>query len=122
MRIVIPTNDDKGLLARMGAHFGKANFYTIVELDENGIKDVEVVKNPGHGAGGCSNAVTNILSLNPDALIVVGIGPNPAMGFNQAGLPLFVDKESLTVEESINKLLNNQLPRVANRGTCGIKS
>jgi len=122
MRIVIPTNDDKGLLANMGAHFGKANFYTIVELDENGIKNVEVVKNPGHGAGGCSNAIANILTLKPDALIVVGIGPNPAMGFNQAGLPLFVDKTSQKVEESINKLLNNQLPRVANQGTCGVKS
>ena len=121
MRIVIPTNDNNGLLSSMGAHFGKANFYTIVEVENNEVTNVEVVPNPGHGAGGCSNAITNILNLNPDALIVVGIGPNPAMGFNQVGLPLFVDKTSQKVEESINKLLNNQLPRVANQGTCGIK-
>ena len=121
MRVVIPTNDDKGLLANMGAHFGKASFYTIVEIENNEVKNVEVIPNPGHGVGGCSNAIANILSLNPDALIVVGIGPNPAMGFNKAGLPLFVDKTSQKVEESINKLLNNKLPRVANQGTCGVK-
>ena len=30
MRVVIPTNDNNGLLAKMEAHFGKANFYTIM--------------------------------------------------------------------------------------------
>ena len=121
MRIVIPTNDNKGLLANMGAHFGKASFYTIIEIEDDEVMNVEVIPNPGHGAGACANAISNILSLNPDALIVVGIGPNPAMGFNKAGLPLFVDKTSQKVEESINKLLNNQLPRVANQGTCKAK-
>ena len=122
MRIVIPTNDDKGLLANMGAHFGKASFYTIVEIENNEVINVEVTKNPGHSGGACGSAVSNILSLNPDALIVVGIGPNPAMGFYKANLPLFVDKESIKVEESIKKLLNNQLPRVMMQGTCGVKS
>jgi len=122
MKIVIPTNDNNGYLSKMGAHFGKANFYTIIEVENNEIKDVEVIPNPGHGAGACGNAIANILNLKPDALIVVGIGPNPAMGFNKAGLSVFVDKESISVEESVNKLLNNQLPRVMNQGTCGIKS
>ena len=121
MRIVVPTNDNNGYLSKMGAHFGKANFYTIIEVENNEITDVDVVQNPGHSGGACGNAVSNILALKPDALIVVGIGPNPAMGFNNAGLPVYVDKESLTVEESINKFLQNKLPRVMNQGTCGIK-
>ena len=121
MRIVIPTNDNNGYLSKMGAHFGKANFYTIVEVENNEITDVEVVQNPGHSGGACGNAVSNILSLNPDALIVVGIGPNPAMGFNKAGLPVYVDKESFIVEESIQRFIENRLPRVMNQGTCGIK-
>jgi len=122
MKIVIPTNSNKGLLSEMGAHFGKANYYTIVEIEGNEIINVEVVKNPGHSGGACGSAVNNILQLKPDALIVVGIGPNPAMGFYKARLPLFVDKSSQKVEESIKKLLNNQLPRVMMQGTCGVKS
>ena len=120
MRIVIPTNDNNGLLAKMGAHFGKANFYTIITIEDE-IEDVEVIPNPGHGAGGCSSAVSNILSLNPDALIVVGIGPNPASGFFNAGLDVYVDKMSLNVEESINRFLSNQLPKISPQGTCGVK-
>ena len=121
MKIVIPSNEDKGLLSKMGAHFGKAPFYTIVETNNNEITNVEVIKNQGHGAGGCSNAVANILSFKPDALIVVGIGPNPAAGFLRAGLDVFVDKESLTLEESINKFIENKLPKISANGTCGIK-
>ena len=121
MKIIVPTNEDKGLLSKMGAHFGKAPFYTIVEIDNKEIINVEVVKNQGHANGGCSNAVANILSFNPDALIVVGIGPNPAAGFLNAGLNVFVDKESLILEESINKFIENQLPKISINGTCGIK-
>lgn len=121
MKIIVPTNEDKGLLSKMGAHFGKAPFYTIVEIDNKEIINVEVVKNQGHANGGCSNAVANILSFNPDALIVVGIGPNPASGFLNAGLNVFVDKESLILEESINKFIENQLPKISINGTCGIK-
>ena len=121
MKIIVPTNEDKGLLSKMGAHFGKAPFYTIVEIDNKEIINVEVVKNQGHANGGCSNAVANILSFNPDALIVVGIGPNPAAGFLNAGLNVFVDKESVILEESINKFIENQLPKISINGTCGIK-
>ena len=119
MRVVIPANDNNGLLSKMGAHFGKANFYTIITIEDE-IEDVEVIPNPGHGAGGCSSAVSNILSLNPDALIVVGIGQKPAEGFAKAGLSVYADRDSITVEESIKKLYNNQLQKITS-GTCSIK-
>jgi len=121
MRIVVPTGENNGYLSKMGAHFGKAPFYTIITTDENGeIVDVEGIANPGHGAGACGNAISNILSLKPDALIVVGIGQHPAEGFARAGLDVYVDRESTTVEESIKKLHNNELQKVTS-GTCSVK-
>ena len=121
MRIIFPTNENNGYLSKMGAHFGKANFYTIITTNENEIIDVETIPNKGHSAGGCSNAVNNILNLNPDALVVVGIGPNPAMGFIKANLDVFVDRESQNIKESVEKLLNKQLPKISHQGTCGHK-
>ena len=112
---------NNGYLPKMGAHFGKAPFYTIVITDDNGeIVDVEGVQNPGHNANACGNAVANILALNPDALIVVGIGQNPAEGFAKEGLSVYADRDSITVEESIKKLYNNQLQKITS-GTCSIK-
>ena len=118
MRIVFPTNENNGYLSKRGAHFGKANFYTIVIVEDNEIKDVEVVPNAGHSGGACGNAVANIMSLNPDALVVSGIGAKPASGFIEAGLDLYFDQVSPTVEESVKLFLDGKLQKL-NGGTCG---
>ncbi len=118
MRIVYPTNEDMGFLSPRGAHFGKANFYTIITLKDNKIEDVEVIKNPGHDAGGCSNAVLNIMELSPDALVVSGIGGSPAKGFANAGLDVYFDKLSPTVKDSIELFIANRLDKLDGNGTC----
>ena len=118
MRLVFPTDENMGYLSRRGAHFGKANFYTVITLEDGNIADVEGVANPGHSGGACGNAVTNILSLNPDALIVSGIGGSPAQGFAKAGLDLYFDRASATVEESIDMFIKGELEKSSGSGTC----
>ena len=119
MRIVIPTGENNGYLSKMGAHFGKAPFYTIITTDDNGeIVDVEGVQNPGHSANACGNAVANILALNPDALIVGGIGGRPALGFAKAGLDVYFDQVSPTVQDSIKLFLDGKLQKLEGQGTC----
>lgn len=117
MRIVFPTNQDMGYLSKRGAHFGKAKFYTVITLKEEKISDVEVFKNPGH-EGACSGAITNIMNLKPDALIVSGIGANPAKGFYEQGLDVYFDKQSEKVEDSINMFVQGKLDKLGNQGTC----
>lgn len=118
-RLVFPTDENMGYLSKRGAHFGKAKFYTIVTVENGKIMEVEGVANPGHGAGGCGNAVANIMALGPDALVVGGIGASPAQGFKKAGLPLFVDRESATVEQSVKRFFAAQLQQV-DQGTCEV--
>ncbi len=117
MRLVFPTNENMGYLSKRGAHFGKAKFYTVITLDNKKISDVEVVENAGH-SGACSGAVTNIMALNPDALIVSGIGANPAKGFYEAGLDVYFDKESKKVQDSIEMFIDGKLTKLQNEGTC----
>lgn len=116
-RLIFPTNENMGYLSKRGAHFGKAKFYTIITLTDGVMADVEVVENQGHNAGACGNAVSNIMALNPDALIVGGIGGSPAQGFANAGLDVYFDGESENVKESIDKFVANKLEKV-NGGTC----
>ena len=118
MRLVFPTDEEIGYLSKRGAHFGKAKFYTVITVDNGKIVDVEVVPNPGHSGGACGNAVTNILGLNPDALIVSGIGASPAQGFANAGLDLYFDRVSATVEESVRKFVDGALEKSSGNGTC----
>lgn len=118
MRLVFPTNENMGYLSKRGAHFGKANYYTIITLEDNEIADVECIANPGHDGGACGNAVTNIMNLKPDALIVGGIGGSPAKGFANAGLDVYVDSKSATVKESIQAFITGALVTIGAKGTC----
>jgi len=120
MKIVFPTDEDMGFLSRRGAHFGKAKFYTVVTVDNGHITEVEGFVNPGHDAGGCGNAVTNIMALKPDALVVSGIGGSPAKGFAQAGLAVYVDQESPTVRDSVGRFVQNALAAIGGTGTCSV--
>ncbi len=118
MKIIFPTDENLGYLSRRGAHFGKAKYYTVITMEENKIINVEGVENPGHQSGGCSNAVANIMALEPDALVVSGIGGAPAKGFAKAGLTLYVDQESPTVKQSLIGFSQNQLQKLDAQGTC----
>jgi len=115
MRLVFPTDENKGYLSKRGAHFGKAKFYTVVTIEDGKIIDVEGIQNGGHDSGACVNAVTNIMNLKPDALIVGGIGGRPAQGFAEAG---HFDQTSPTVQESIDRFLANELEKSSGQGTC----
>jgi predicted Fe-Mo cluster-binding NifX family protein len=120
MKIVFPTDEDMGFLSRRGAHFGKAKFYTVVTVENGRIADVEGFANPGHDAGGCGNAVANIMALKPDALVVSGIGGSPAKGFEQAGLTVYVDRESPTVQLSVERFVQKALASLGGSGTCSV--
>ncbi|OQX57840.1 MAG: dinitrogenase iron-molybdenum cofactor biosynthesis protein [Helicobacteraceae bacterium 4484_230] len=118
MRLVFPTDENMGYLSKRGAHFGKAKFYTVITIENEKIANVEGIANPGHSGGACGNAVTNIMSLNPDALIVSGIGGSPAQGFAKAGLDLYFDTVSPTVEKSIERFNRGELEKSSGNGTC----
>ena len=118
MRLVFPTNENEGYLSKRGAHFGKAKFYTIITIEDGEVKEVEGVQNPGHNSSACGDAVTNIMSFKPDALIVGGIGGRPAQGFAEAGLDLYFDQTSKTVQESLKIFLDGKLEKSSGQGTC----
>ncbi|SFZ98607.1 dinitrogenase iron-molybdenum cofactor protein [hydrothermal vent metagenome] len=118
MRIIFPTDESNGYLSKRGAHFGKAKFYTIITLEEDKIVNVDVEANAGHAGGACGNAVANIMALKPDALVVGGIGGKPAAGFAEAGLDLYFDSTSPTVEKSLEMFIAGKLEKSSGQGTC----
>ena len=117
MRIVFPTDQNLGSISKRGAHFGKAKFYTVITLKDEKVFDVEVFENPGH-EGACGGAISNIMNLKPDALVVSGIGTSPAKGFFNQGLDVYFDKVSPKVEDSIEMFILGKLKKLENMGTC----
>jgi len=51
-RLAIPAEDSKGLNARLSEHFGKALYFAVVELKENGkVSNLQVISKSEHFGG-----------------------------------------------------------------------
>ncbi len=113
MRIAIPTNSPGGLDAERSDHFGHCDIFTLVDLDEGkDIKDVTIIKNGDHEAGGCMVPVKILQDAGAEAIIVGGIGARPMRGFADAGITVyFADRSSMkTAQDVVHGLIAAQLP------------
>ena len=74
-RIVIPSEDQNGLEAYLAEHFGRAPYFTVVDIDDNGnVSNVKPVLNVSEHRGGIGVAPDHILKLQPNAVIVYDMG------------------------------------------------
>jgi predicted Fe-Mo cluster-binding NifX family protein len=86
-RIVVPTIGQEGLKATLAEHFGRAPNFAVVDLNENGdVVNLKDVPNVGEHAGGRGYTHDHILGLQPNAIIVYGMGPRGLNTFQSAGV------------------------------------
>lgn len=108
-RIIVPTENQEGLNAQLAEHFGRAPYYTVVELGENGeVSNVKTVPNVGEHAGGMGYSHDNILELKPNAIIVYGMGPRGLNSFQGAGVAV-LKANANTVSEVIAAYKDDRL-------------
>ena len=101
VRIVIPVLDESGLNARLSEHFGRAPYFAVIELDENGrVLNQRTVPNVSEHFGGTGRPPDRILQLEPDALITYGMGPR-ALNIFQSVRVAVLRANSNTVREVI---------------------
>lgn len=118
MTIIFPTMKESGLAAKRGAHFGKANFYTAITVEDGIVKEITVHKNPGHETGGCANAVSNIQALGCDILVVSGIGGEPLKKFLAAGIDVYYDTKNEIVEDALRDYLAGKTAKIDPDHSC----
>ena len=85
MLIAIPTMDDRGLESEVSMHFGRAPFFTFVEVEDGEIRDVDVVRVPfeGHGPG---DLPSFIREHGGHVVIAYGMGPRAVEFFERLGI------------------------------------
>jgi predicted Fe-Mo cluster-binding NifX family protein len=111
-RVIVPTEDQQGLNGKLAEHFGRAPYYTIVELGENGeVLNVKTVPNVGEHAGGKGFSHDNILEYKPNAIIVYGMGPRGLDSFQNTGIAV-LKANANTVSEVISAYKNDALPEL----------
>jgi predicted Fe-Mo cluster-binding NifX family protein len=90
-------------------HFGRAPYFAIIDLDDNGTTiDMNVHPNTGEHSGGKGHAHDNVLRYNPRAIIVQGMGPRGIMGFQAKNIAV-LRANSRSVEELVQAFNQNTL-------------
>jgi len=108
-RIVVPVSDDKGIDAHLSQHFGRAPFYAIIDLDDEGhVIGQGTIANTSEHFGGVGRPPDRILQLKPKALITYGLGPKALRVFQNAGVAV-LRTEANTVREVVRAYNNNEL-------------
>jgi predicted Fe-Mo cluster-binding NifX family protein len=82
-RVVIPTEDNDGLEAHVAQHFGRAPYFTIIDLEKGKITKIEAQPNTGEHAGGTGHPHENLLALKPNVIIAQGMGPGGLQSFSK---------------------------------------
>lgn len=112
IRLVIPSEDQNGLNTRLAAHFGRAPYFTVVELDSKGtVLNVKSVLNISEHMGGSGLAPDHILALKPNAVIVSGMGGKAIDIFECAGVPV-LQANSGIVNDIVVAYNENKLPKL----------
>jgi predicted Fe-Mo cluster-binding NifX family protein len=108
-RIVVPVSDDRGIEAHLSQHFGRAPFFAIIDLDEEGhVIGQGTIANTSEHFGGVGHPPDRILQLKPKALITYGLGPKALRVFQNAGVAV-LRTEANTVREVVRAYNNDEL-------------
>ena len=111
MRIVIPTNDKKGLDDQIVDHFGRCLTYTF--LNEKG-EVLEVIDNTSEHMGGKGLPPELMKKHGADILLCKELGPRALNLCEQLGIDVYVGRAE-TVREIFEMWKNNKIKK-ANAG------
>lgn len=128
LRIGIPIVKDDGLESEISGHFGRAEYFIIVDLkkldekkvirDDNVgslVSETSVIRNLMEHA--CGSLVDLLMNSKVDALIVEGIGGRPFQLFKQNGIKVYAGAFG-TIKEVLRDFLNGMLQELQ-AGSCG---
>jgi len=85
MRVAVPSVDDRGLESEISPHFGRAPYYTLVDIENGEVAGYKVVECPfsEHGPGDIPNFLK---SLGVDVIIAYGMGRRAQDFFDSLGI------------------------------------
>ena len=115
-RIIIPTEEKSGLDAHLAQHFGRAPYYTIVDLDEkNNNVGVRTEVNKGEHVGGTGHPHEHLLALKPNVIIAHAMGPGGIKSFQNAKI-IVLKANANTVKEIVESFKQGKLTELT--GGC----
>jgi predicted Fe-Mo cluster-binding NifX family protein len=111
-RIVIPVESQEGLNSHLAEHFGRAPYFAVADLNDNGeVANVQTVANLPHGTGRMGQPHDVVLGLKPNIIITYGMGRRGISSFQSVGIAV-LQANANTVIEVLNAYKENKLPEL----------
>ncbi|MBC7130327.1 NifB/NifX family molybdenum-iron cluster-binding protein [Candidatus Bathyarchaeota archaeon] len=108
VRIAIPTKGKAGLDDFVSDVFGKAKFFTIIDIEDGTIQNVKVIDNPAasyeYGAGPI--AVKSLVDRRVDMVIAAEFGPCVSTLLDQHEITRIKVSKGARVSESVKNALS----------------
>ena len=118
-RIAIPSMGNGGMDGQRAGHFGHCDVFTLVDVEDGAIKEVQTISNKEHVQGGCMVPVNLLAEHRVNALVVGGIGMRPLMGFRQVGIEVYHDGQRPEIRPVVEDLIAGNLSQIQDDQVCG---
>jgi len=106
-RILIPTHDIEG--TEVADHFGRAPYFAVIDLDDNVTTfEMKVHPNTGEHSGGRGHAHINVQKYQPQAVVVLGMGPRGITSFQSQNIAV-LRANSRFIQEIVQAFQKNEL-------------
>jgi len=107
LRVAIPTKADKGLEDVVSEVFGKAKTFTIVDVEDGQIRNVQVIDNPAtsyeYGSGPI--AVKTLVDLKVNYVLAAELGPGASELLKHHGIKKVLIKPNTKVIDAVRECL-----------------
>jgi len=117
--VAIPSAAPGGLESELSPHFGHCYAFTMVEVEDGQVGEVNVVPSVPHEQGGCMAPVNYLASKGVQALIAGGMGMRPLLGFSSVGVEVYFNNGLATVGQAATAFAEGSLPKFTQENTCG---
>ena len=114
MKIVIPTNNKKGLNAQIAEHFGRCLTYTF--LNKKG-EVIEIIDNTSEHMGGAGLPPELMKKHGADILLCKDLGPRALNLCGELGIEVYVCQGE-TVREIFEMWKNNKIKKAGAENVC----
>ncbi len=116
MKICIPTLGSKGLDEQVSEHFGSAPFFTVIDLDSNGIEIINN-QNQHHSHGQC-HPMASLTGKGINGVVCGGMGRRAVELLNSDGIKVYLGNGS-TVRNVVEEYKRGNLEELSAEGACG---
>jgi len=113
MKIAISSTGNN-LESEVDARFGRCNYFLIVEIEENKIKDFKAIENTAKSQQGGAGIVAGeiVAKQKVDAIITVNLGPRAFSVFEQFKIKTYQGEGK--IKEVVQEFLDKKLKELTN--------